>query len=199
MADFEVDDIVRLGAVQVFDSAVDVVNVFHLRIKAGGPLAFAAASLDFQEYLDGLFNPLATLLSSVQVADSISVQNVTQGTVWGSIAWDTYSGGSNIADPLPPTDTLLAFARTAASRVQIRKYLGVFCEADQGAGEWSAAVRAAGLTFMNYHIVRQVMSNGLDLQGIAYNRATGAANLGISGATSLAVCTQRRRRRGRGS
>jgi hypothetical protein len=199
MADFETGDVVRLGVVQTFDNEHDIVNVLHLLIIAGGPMTFATASLDFQEYVDDLYTPLASLLSDLQDADHISAANVTQDLVFGNFAFDTYTGGSNIADALPPTDTLLAFGRTSRPRVQIRKYLGVFCEGDQADGLWSSTVRAAGLTYINYHIAQQTMTNGLVLQGVAYNRTAGTSYGARSGSTSQAVCTQRRRRRGRGS
>lgn len=199
MADFDTGDIVRLGAVQKYAGVSDIVGVLHLRINAGGGLAFAQASLDFQEYCDTLYALFEAQVSVLQLPEHISVQNVTQSTVWGNIAWDAYDGGTSAADVLAAQTAMLVWGRTAISRVQIRKYLGVLTEPFLTTGAWTAAARAAGLNFINYHIAAQAMTEGLVLQGVAWSPSLSRATTAVSGTTSPIPVTQRRRRTGRGS
>ena len=199
MADFENFDIVRLGAVCKFDNACDIVNTWHVIIAAGGGLAFAQASVDFQEYLDALYDYIDGVQSNKVVDVHISVANVTQDTVWGAIAWDTYTGGSSTDPATSPQVACLGFARTSKSRVQFRKYLGVFPETHITDGEWASTVTTPVSDMMGYHIVGHTMGEGLVLQGCVYNYEAGTYTTSLSPDVSATSVIQRRRRRGRGS
>jgi len=199
MADFVNDDVIRLGCVSRFNELVDVVTTLTVKYETGGDIEFPQASLDFQEYADDLFNPMASTLSDRMVPDRISVANLTQDTVFGSIAWDTYAGGTNVDSPTVPQAACLAFGRTPLSRVQIRKYLGVFTQGDEFDGVWVSGLRAVCDTFMGYHIVLQTMSEGMGLRGCAYRPSDGRVTFAYSPATSASVVIQRRRRVGAGS
>lgn len=199
MADFDTNDIVRLGCVQRFQSVYDIVNVLHVKIISGGGLAFAAASQDIQQYCGALFSIIEGEISDDQVPLQISISNVTQATVWGGVAWTGYSGGQAATDPTATQLAMLAYARTSIPRVQIRKYLGVFTEAMMTGGLWSAGVRSLGNSFITYHITPQAMTNGLVLQGVAWNPSLSRAAVGISVGVSIPPVVQRRRRIGTGS
>lgn len=199
MADFDTGDVVRLGAKIAFDSTYDIVNVFNLRINSGGNLPFATASLDLQEWLDDFYGYLTTYMVNDCVADSVSVKNETQDLVFGSMSWGTWSGGGHVGDPTPPGVALLGFCRTKYSRVQIRKYLGVFTDEYLTSGYWNSTIRGACDNAMSYLLNQQTMTNGLVLQGVAYNPTTGTARFGLTPSTSQEPVYQRRRRRGRGS
>lgn len=198
MADFNDGDVVRLGCVQEIDLTDDLVNVLHVTINSGGPMAFAAASQDFQEYCDALYNPLVTSVSSRVTSKHISVKNVTQAQVWGNIAWLTYGGGSSGSDAVANQLAVLVWGRTTRPRVQIRKYLGLFTEINITNGLWISALQALCGAFMVYHIAPQTMTNGLVLQGCAYNYALSRVTLANSYAVSANPVVQRRRRKGRG-
>lgn len=199
MADFDTNDVVRLGCVMKFDGLYDIVNVLHVQITAGGGLAFAQATLDFQQYTDALYDTIDQLQSQLVTDDRISIANRTQNTVFGAIAWDAYVGGTLAQDPTPLQVALLAFGRTSVSRVQIRKYLGVFCEPNMTVGLWDAAARAAADAFMVYHVAGQTMDEGLVLRGCAYRHVTPRVVFAQSVSTSQVPVIQRRRRVGRGS
>lgn len=199
MADFDTGDVVRLTTNQRFQTSYAIVNTWHLRIDSGGGLAFAAFSLDLQQYADALFNPLATVLSNAQTAYNLNVVNVTQGTVWPNFAWSSYTGGSGATDTLAPQVALLAFGRTQLPRVQIRKYLGVFTEAATTNGLFIGAIVSAGLALMTYHIAGQTMGGGSVLRGVAYNYALSRATYALTPACSSVPVIQRRRRLGRGA
>lgn len=124
---------------------------------------------------------------------------MTQNTVWGNIAWDAYAGGTLAEQSTSLQVALLGFGRTAISRVQLRKYFGVFTERDMTSGAWLANVRGACDDLMVDHVQEQVMAGGLALQGCAYRLSDGRVTLATSVSTSEQPVIQRRRRRGRGS
>lgn len=199
MADFENGDVVRLGAVQLLDGTHQIVNVFHMQINSGGPMAFAQASLDFQEYLDLLYTPLSGSITNTQTADRVGVANVTQGLVFGNMSWGTYTGGAASNERTTPQAAMLVFGRTTISRVQIRKYLGVFTEINQQGGVWAVGLRTLGLTFISTHILPQTMTQGLTLQGVAYRPTPVRVLTALSGSVSVNTVIQRRRRLGTGA
>lgn len=199
MADFETNDIIRLGGVCRFDGAIDIVNTFHVMIVAGGPMAFAQASQDFVEYMDTLMDYVDAVQSTLITDDYISIKNVSQSTVWGSVAWNAYTGGADAGAATAPQVACLGFARTMLSRVQIRKYFGVFTQGDITDGEWLSAVTTPVYNAMGWHIQQQVMTQGLTLLGVAWSDLYTRATVALSPAASPTCVIQRRRRRGRGS
>lgn len=199
MADFDTGDVVRLGLVQKFKVVWDIVNVIHVQITAGGGLAFAAAAQDFQEFADAIAATIASIVTDDQLPDYISVKNITQDTVWGNIAWNLYAGGASATDPLAAQLSLLVFGRTQISRVQLRKYLGVFTEGQLTEGVWSAGTRSLGQAYVDYLVAGHTMGNGSVLRGCAYNPTLDRVTFALTGATSEAPVVQRRRRVGRGS
>lgn len=199
MADFDTGDVVRLGMVQKTTIAGDIVSVANVQITAGGGLAFAAASQDLQEWADTLWATVAADISNTQTADHISIKNMSQDTVWGNIAWNAYSGGTDVADPTAPQVALLVWGRTNRSRVQLRKYLGVFTEPDMTSGEWSAGVRSLAQNFIDYLITGHTMTNGMVLRGCAYRESDARVTFAVTGTTTANPVIQRRRRSGAGS
>lgn len=199
MTDFLNNDIVRLGCVQELDGLHEIVNVLNVKIVSGGPMFFAAAAEDFGEYCDDAYALISASISDLVDEKHISIKNLTQTTVWGNIAWPTYTGGSQVAEAVAPQVACLGFGRTSISRVQIRKYLGLFTELNMTDGVWDGTVRGACENFMAYHITEQTMTNGLHLLGIAYRVSDGRVTEALSAATSANPVIQRRRRRGRGS
>lgn len=198
MADFQDGDVVRLGASFILDTTDAVVNVFHVLIESGGPLAFAASAQDFQDYVHFLYNPLQGYYVPEFLSDRISVKNETQDTVWGSIAFKTPLAGTNVNELTASQVALLGFARTPISRVQIRKYWGPFTEGDMTDGLWLSGIRADLQDTMDYHIASHVMPNGLELLGVAYSKALDRATAAYSATTTANPVVQRRRRRGTG-
>lgn len=199
MADFDNGDVVRLGAQMRLDAITEIVGVWHLRIEAGGPLAFAPAGQDFQEYIEGVYRPLVGYYCTLMLSDYISVKNMTQATVWGSIAWNPSFVGTQIAERTAQQLALLGWGRTAKSRVQIRKYFGPFTDNNIVHGTWDVGTQAACAAVMSYHIATQTMTNGLQLKGVAYNRTTGGHTYALGATASRNPVIQRRRRLGRGA
>lgn len=199
MADFDTSDVIRLGCVTQLDGLYEVVNVFHVQITGGGNLPFATASADLQEYCDALYAYIEASQSDFQTDKHISIKNMTQAEVWGNIAFSAYAGGTNVNSMTAPQVACLAFGRTVLSRVQIRKYLGVFTVANFPEGVWDGVVRGACDNLMTYHIAIQTMTNGMQLKGCAYRESDARVTFATGAVTSAQPVIQRRRRRGRGS
>jgi hypothetical protein len=182
-----------------FDTQHSIVNVWTVNVDAGGPATFASWQTAIQNYTAALYTYMNSYLVNNLVVDSIGVQNLTQGLVFGSMSWSGWGGGAATGDSLPLGCALLVFGRTLVPRVQIRKYLGVIGEVEATDGVWSGTVRGAAENMMTYHITQQTPDTGKQLTGIAYNPTTLAKTYATSVSSSGEVAYQRRRRRGRGS
>ena len=108
-------------------------------------------------------------------------------------------GWGATGDPTAAGVCVFAWGRTYKSRVQIRKYFGVFDEGGITDGVWVAAVRADAQAAMDYAIAPHGVGNFTNIQAVAYNRALGTYEFAHSADTAAEPAYQRRRRRGRGS
>lgn len=199
MADFENNDIITLSARMTYDTSYSIVNVWTVILDNGGPLSFSQVQTAIQNYLDTLYGYLTTYLVDNQDPSSIGVRNETQGTVFGSMSWGSWAGGTNTVDPTPTGVALLAFARTKAPRVQIRKYFGVFGEDLTSNGLWTGTVRGAAENAITYHIGQQTPDTGITWTGVAYNPVGPVVNYGWTVASSAQPAYQRRRKMGVGA
>lgn len=199
MADVNDGDVLRVAAVMQLDLIHEITNVWHLLVLSGGPMTFATATPEIQEYMDLMWFDLDTRLTNNQTADRLEVQNVTTDEVFGAINWGVFAQGGSAAHHLPLGVCAFAWGRTRTPRVQIRKYMGVFTEDDVSDGSWSGAFLTDLQTMIDDHITPNTMAGGLELQGVAYNRTLGTHTLATNGAVSQEPAYQRRRKRGRGS
>lgn len=199
VADIDNGDVLRIAASMVFEGTDEVTNVYHALVQSGGNKAFADVIDDIQEYMDLLVDNIDVFLSLSQVADRISISNVTQNLVFGSINWGVFAQGGAGGDVVPTGCCCLAFGRTLKPRVQIRKYYGIFTEVNLTGGLWVAALRAAILTDFEAHLGTFVGTDGLTLKGVAWNRTLSTYTTSTGAIVVAEPAYQRRRKRGRGS
>lgn len=199
MADIDNGDVLRIGTSWIYDGAYQVANVWHALVTSGGAKDFADIIDDIQEYVDALYAEMDVFLHTLMVVDRISIANVTQNLVFGSINYGVLAQGGGSGDPVAAGCCLLAWARTLKSRVQIRKYYGVCSENQMTLGLWIATIRTAAFTDMEYHVASNVMTDGLAMTGVAWSRLLSSYTLATGVATAAEPTYQRRRRRGRGS
>lgn len=199
MADFETDDIIRIGAVLRYDNTEDIVNVYHVKLTDGGPVTWETIDSTLQAYMDSAVATIDTEWSTLITAGELQVSNVTQQTVFGAIDWNTFAQGGAAGEPTAAGVACFGFARTRVPRVQIRKYFGVFPQSSMVDGLWDAGVLAAVEDVLEYHIQEQSMGGGLFLQGVAYNRTERTSEEGVTVAVRAEPAYQRRRKRGVGS
>jgi len=199
MAQVETGDVLRLGATMLFDSGFEIANVFHCEVLGGADKSYWEITDDVDEYISQIYDELTARIAAAVEPEAINVANVTQELVFGRIPWTGWSGGSAGGEATPLGVCCLAWGRTVYPRVQIRKYFGVFTEGDLTAGIWTNALVADCIDALGVHVSPQTMTDGLQLQGIAYNPDLNrrAASIGVTG--SLEPTYQRRRRRGAGS
>lgn len=199
MAEVELGDILRLGAVMELSSAFEVANVYHVVVSSGDDRSLAAASLDIQEYMDEIYANIAAIMTDEIAPDFLTMQNVTQSLTFGAFAWGNFAGGSSAEQMTAPGVCVFTWARTLKPRVQIRKYYGIFTESVMTDGAWIASVRNACSNALVDHVNEFVGSNGMGITGVAYNRTLLTSTVGLSVASSEEPAYQRRRKRGRGS
>ena len=183
----------------MYDDAYEVTNVFHTLVTSGGAKDFADIIDDIQQYMDLMYAEIDVFLSTDMVVDRISIANVTQNLVFGSINWGVLAAGGDAISPTAAGVCLLAWGRTYTPRVQIRKYYGVFTEDSMAVGAWNGPVQTACYTDLESHITSQAMTDGLTLTGVAWNRTARTYTQAHGVATAGEPTYQRRRRRGRGS
>jgi hypothetical protein len=181
------------------DQTHEITNVWHMLVTEGGGGTFEDSVADIQEYIDLLYDDLDTQFTNNQFADHLEVQNMTSEEVFGSIDWGTFTQGGNADQHTALGVCVFAWGRTRKPRVQIRKYFGVFTEGEAIDGVWQSSVLGAVNGSMAVHIDAQVLTGGLGLRGVAYNRDTGIHTFATSHVSSSEPAYQRRRKRGRGS
>lgn len=199
MAAIDNGDILRIGATMDYGPGTEVTNVYHCLVTQGGGKAFSEIIADVQEYMDMLVEEHDVFLMQAQAADYISVANATQSLVFGSIEWGAFTAGGQSGDPTPSGACVLVYGRTFAPRVQLRKYFGVCGELNCTGGVWTSVLKDAFALDMADHVTEQVLTDGLGLLGVAYNRTLGTHQLVQSLVVAAEPAYQRRRRRGAGS
>lgn len=199
MADIDNGDVLRIGTSWIYDGDYEVTNVWHALCTSGAGKDFADIIDDVQEYVDALYTEMDVFLSTLMLVDRISIANVTQRLIFGSINYGVLAAGGLVGDPVPAGACLLAWARTLKSRVQIRKYYGVCGESVLTGGVWTGPAQTAAFVDLTYHINSNAMTDGLTMTGVAWNRLLETYTLATGVATAGEPAYQRRRRRGRGS
>lgn len=199
MADINVGDVLRVAGVMSIDNTWEVTNVWHMLVEAAPNGDFGDNVDDIQEYFDLLVATTDTFYTNNQFAERLEVQNVTTDAVFGSIDWGTFAQGGSAQQHTAMGVCVFAWARTRTPRVQIRKYFGVFTEDDMIDGVWQAGVLGACNASMAVHVASQTMTDGLELQGVAWNRTAKTHTLPTNHTSSNEPAYQRRRKRGKGS
>ena len=199
MADVDNGDVLRVGAGLSYDGVYDVVNVWHILMQLDAGLDWATVSGYIQTYIDNCYDDLKTPLNDAIGTNVLSVSNATQLTTLGAIAWSPTWAGVESGEPTAAGVCCFTWGRTYKPRVQIRKYFGVFGEANVVNGSWHSNVRTAAEAAMTYHITSHAMAAGKTFLGVAYNRTLGTYEAAYSVDSSAEPAYQRRRKRGRGS
>lgn len=199
MADVDTGDVLRLGTIWHLSNVFEIANVWHVRVLSGGGLGWADASEDMAEYAEDIYNFILGRLTDNQTTFQLTLANLTQVTTIGAFDWANPLQGGEAANNTAPGVCCLAWARTFRPRVQIRKYFGVFTEADIEDGVVVAALINDCVAALNRHVTSFTGVNGLEVLGVAYNRALETTTDGQSVTASPEPAYQRRRKRGRGS
>lgn len=201
MAAVDTDDIVEVVVKGKFNGADDIVSVYQAKITdpQGGSAAEVVAWVE--QWLEELVTPLALSLSPLYSTPESLVTNLTQDTFLGQIT-STFVG-LGTGEATSPQICALIMARTAAPKVQGRKYVGVFGEEMQSGGVWTEdMITALDLTAQ---VWQDSFQGGFDVVGqgqVVTKDAAGdlVTSRDITGYRIICdTRTQRRRTLGRGS
>lgn len=116
--------IIVIGGTVVLGQTVE--NVFALRVTtSGGGLTSAQGGQLVRDWMNQVYQPLTTDMTSGITFSQIVVKNRTQGTDVGTFAWDTtaFASGST-ANPLPPGNAPLVTFPTQQGKTRGRKFFG---------------------------------------------------------------------------
>ena len=199
MADVNSGDVLRLGCGLSFEGIYDVVNVWNIEVTLADPQSWAGIIPRIQTWANNVYDDMKSTLVDSIGTNVISVANETQSTTLGAIEWNPTWAGLEASQATAPGVCCFGWARTYKPRVQIRKYFGVFSEANMTDGFWITGLRDDVQAAMDYARAAQVIAVGFTFQAVAYNRLLGTFEYGVSADTSAEPSYQRRRQRGRGS
>lgn len=194
MADVDNGDILRIGALFLFNGVSIVANTYHVRVTAGGGLTYAQAADDISEYLEDIYDEVDELFSDEMASYAITLANVTQDTTYGTFNWTNPITGNEVNQWLPQGLCCFTWGRTLKPRVQTRKYWGVFTEISTLDGRWTPALVTACTNAHILHHTSFVGTNGLTILGVAYNRTLGTYT-DITGVTNTNIPAYQRRRK----
>lgn len=137
------------------------VNVFHYQQVGGGQDESDVVS-DMDARLGGLYSAINAHVTEGLRYVGAEIDNVTKGTKAGfATDWAAALGtGDAVDEALPPQVTALILGRTLKLRVQGRKYLPLFTEAANLAGNWAPAVMISLGEFADLYVTFFVGGSG---------------------------------------
>lgn len=200
MAAVDVGDVIEVILNGRFQATDEMVNVFQAEMVTV-PLGTAAETITWvSEWTIAGMTALVSQVSVLYTIPTIDVFNLTQQTFLGQFT--TTLGGADAGEALPPQVTALVMARTTTLRVEGRKYLPVFGEAQQVAGRWTAGAQAAMTAFGAVWVDPFIDTAGTIGQGVIVTKLGGvmtASHNILATRIIIDARTQRRRTVGRGS
>lgn len=179
-------------------SASDVQNTMHWRQETPGALTDAQVLTDLSTVLDALYTGINLDVSDIQDYVEISVKNVTQNLLLGSIAWPTLVTGGSATDPVAFQVVALLLMKSAVPRVFGRLNLGVFAENDLGGSNWQGTV-VTNVLALGAFLLLPFVQVSATWRYVIFNRVLSTVTLPNSTGMTIAARTQRRRSRGIGS
>jgi hypothetical protein len=182
-----------------FDGTEDVMNIYQFRLASGGPMSDENAVIDILAILEVLYTIIVNSISLVQLFRDIRVFNVTQDVLLGLHDWPTMTAGTATGDPTPPGCAAVVNFSTIVPKVTLRKYFGVFTEADVDASGYLSTTLVADIADMGLYLLGPIGAlSGTWAYGfispkiLGWVSPNGSSNNNIPG-------YQRRRKQGRGT
>jgi len=194
-------EVLRAAARLRSASGEDIVNVYHWK-WTGDPVDLSLVVPSVSQALDGRYDEIQPGIPSDVTFVDISYSNATTGEVYPAQSWPTQTSGGGTGDTMPEQCCGLIVGRTNAPHTMGRKFIGPFIEADNADGAWaSGLVTAFGLFLSNYlsDIAVSTLGNMTPVVVTYVGNAITRIKSILSGFTSNAIYTQRRRRRGVGA
>ena len=192
-------DVIRVTAGLKFQTSHDVQNVFHCDCVNDNSASQTDLRDDLADYLETVYDSLISGFIDDTTFDGIDIFNVTQDNPEPSVAWPTLTVGGSSGESLPEGVAALVLGRTAVSKVQGKKYFGVYDESAITDGVWnSGALTNLGLAAADY-ITPFTGGSGATWDPGVFSRATMAFTPFSEASVNNVAAYQRRRKRGVGS
>lgn len=192
-------DVLEAAARTEMVQADDVVNVWQYRYEDATPISDAQGISDVIAILEIFYTVLVAAQSVLQIYRDIRFRNVTQGTILGTHPWPTMTVGGGAADPVPFGVAGIINWTTLKPRIGMRKFLGVFTEANvTTGGVFSSALVSAMSTAAGPTLAPQAIG-GRNYQFGYQSPKTGLWEVPTSFLVTDVPGYQRRRKPGRGS
>lgn len=193
------NDVLEGAARTEFAGQDDVVNVWQYQYQDATPITDAQGISDVIALLEIFYTVLVAAQSVLQLYRDLRFRNVTQAQVLGTHPWPTMTIGGGAADPTPPGAAAVLNWTTLKPRIGMRKFLGVFTEANvTPAGVYSAALVASIVTAAAPTLAVQTVS-GRNWRFGYQSPKTGLFEVPTSYLIQDIPGYQRRRKQGRGS
>lgn len=176
----------------------DVQCTMHWRQETPGALTDAQVLADLSIVLDALWTGINAHIVDIQDYIDISIKNVTQNLLLGSVAWPTLVSGGSTADPVSFQTVALLLMKTAAPRVVGRLNLGVFRDNGLVGSNWISTVITDVLILGGFLLLPFVQINAT-WRYVVFNREFATLTIPNSTGITVAARTQRRRSRGIGT
>lgn len=191
-------DVLRVVTEWTWQNVVKMQNSYHLRYDGTGTISDSACLGDCREYAELLALQIYTRISDEVSFDLVKVYNVTQDRPVGETAYVLYTGGTDVADDLPPGNAALALGSTGVKRVMGKKYVGGLSEVQQTNGTWTAAFLTALANYAAKWVADFTAASLNPYKPGLWSKAPMLFRTFVEAVTSDIPAYQRRRRQGRG-
>lgn len=192
-------DVLQASARMEMVQADDVVNVWQYQYQDVTPIADAQGISDVITILELFYTILVAAQSVLLVYRDIRFKNITQSQVLGTHPWITMTVGGGAADPTPFGCAGVINWTTLKPRIGMRKFMGVYTEANvTTGGVYSAALVASMVTAAGPTLAPQAVG-GRNYQFGYQSPKTGLFEVPTSFLVTDIPGYQRRRKPGRGA
>lgn len=192
-------DILRIVAGLSFNAAVEVQNVYYVKVSDIGGIPDEDIPDDMGEYLEDIYDGLVSSYPNNVTFETFKVTNVTADVDLGTHPWPSLTAGSGAQETYAPGVALLTLARTATPHHAGRKYWGPFQETSMSDGTWASAIVSGFAAVVESVYNAFAATSGNDYQPIVYDRENDVGRLPVELTVSSNPAYQRRRRVGTGA
>lgn len=129
-----VNDVLRVAVRMIGPSNQDIMNVWHVQLTNLVSGVDDDVVADIVSEISAVYAGLEPAVTNLQTGQDISVQNITQGLVFGAEAFNPSFDGTLTGDTAPPTTSIYSYFRTGIPRRVGRKFWGIVTEGHQNNG-----------------------------------------------------------------
>lgn len=199
MGDVLVGDVVKVTAQFTWDDTETFQNVYYVKHAGSATATDIAFHNACAAWLETLYTPLLSYLSTKLDFDEVVTYNVTQDIPMITGAWPTLTQGSDAGDPLPTQCSALVSFPTAKKKVIGKKYIAGATETNNLSGGILSSAFKTALASFGAAVLSGYVSGTIVIDPGTYNVITGVFNELLTSLVDDLFRTQRRRVKGVGA